>query len=88
MVLLAEVLGIPLEPSDFDKERTSNRPTAYLAFNRMLKTNSTLQAEIATANALDIGVYEHGRSLFCDRLRRSSALVHPMIETELDQKNV
>ena len=40
------------------------------------------------ANHLDIGVYEHGRKLFCSRLAASSALVHPMIETELDQKNV
>ena len=88
MVLLADALQLPLEASDFDKERTSNRPDAYRAFTKMLKTNVTLQAEIEEANRLDIGVYEHGRGLFCESLRTSPALVHPMIETELDTKNV
>ena len=46
------------------------------------------QAGIERANHLDIGLYEHGRKLFCDKLRTSAALVHPMIETELNDKNV
>jgi hypothetical protein len=88
MVLLADVLGIPLVPSDFDKERTANRPKAYHDFMVMLHTNATLQAEIEWANQYDIGLYEHGRAKFCEQLRQSAALVHPMIEAELDKQNV
>jgi len=50
MVVLAEALGIPLEPSDFDKERTANRPTAYIAFTKMLKTNTTLQVRLGAVS--------------------------------------
>jgi len=88
MVLLADVLGIPLVPSDFDKERAANRPKAYHDFMAMLTTNATLQAEIEWANQYDIGLYEHGRAKFCEQLRHSAALVHPMIEAELDKQNV
>ena len=56
MVLLAEALQIPLQPSDFDKERTANRVKAYSNFLKELKQNSTLQQEIHDANALDIGI--------------------------------
>lgn len=88
MVLLADVLGIPLVPADFDKERAANRPKAYHDFVAVLNTNSTLQAEIEEANQFDIGLYEHGRAKFCEQLRVSAALVHPMIEAELDKQNV
>jgi hypothetical protein len=90
MVLLADILNIPLMPSDFDKERTANRPTAYKEFVDNLGHNNTLKLWINTANSLDIGMYEHARKMFCGQLRNSPALLHPMIETELDnpKKNV
>ena len=88
MVLLADALQIPMQPSDFDKERTANRVKAYANFLGELKTNATLQREIHDANAIDIGIYEHARAKFCRQLRTSPALVHPMIETELDSQNI
>ena len=88
MVLLADALQIPMQPSDFDKERTANRVKAYASFLGELKTNTTLQREIHEANAIDIGIYEHARAKFCESLRTSPALVHPMIETELDSGNI
>lgn len=88
LVLMSELLQIPLLPQDFDKERTQERPVAYVRFAEKLSQNSTLQAGVEAANSLDMALYEFGRQLFCRQLMGSVALEHPMIETELDRKNI
>jgi len=88
MVLLADALDLKMTPADFDKERSANRPAAYKDFINHLHKNSTLQDEINEANKYDIGLYHHARKKFCGQLRSSSALLHPMLDIELDQRNV
>lgn len=88
LVLLAEALRITLEPQDFDKERTALRATEYSRFLVHLEGNSTLQRRIRDVNRLDMALYNFARQIFCTTLENSEALEHPMIEVELDQRNV
>jgi len=60
----------------------------YKKFVAQMKQNSSMEEAIALANRFDVDLYDYARSRFCTILRESEALLHPMIVTELDEKNI